>query len=291
MFSEIKARFILSKIRGGPDEWFGISYSMNVYRGCMHACIYCDTRSTCYGIGDLSDIRVKINAPELLSKELRAKKQKATIGTGSMNDPYMPVEKKLGIFRKCLEIINAYRFPVHVMTKSNLVTRDTDILKEAGKVYAAASFSITCASDTLSKKLEPGASVTSERFKALEYLSKHGIYCGVLMMPVLPFINDTEENIRELFSKAAGSGASYILPWFGLTQREGQREYFHKQLDHHFPGIKEKYQQQFGLSYGCHSPVSKDLYQLSAELSEKYSIPLKMKHYKPTISGKQESLF
>jgi DNA repair photolyase len=291
MVTPIQARTILSKIRGGPDEWFGIAYSMNVYRGCLHACIYCDTRSTCYKIGDLSDIRVKINAPQLLSKELRSKKQKVTIGTGSMNDPYMPPEKDLQVVRKCLEIIAAFQFPVHVMTKSSLITRDTDILKEIGKVYVAASFTITSATDSLSARLEPGAPVTSERLKAMEHLSKHGIYCGVSMMPVLPFINDNEENVKELFSMAANAGASYIMPWFGLTQREGQREYFHDQLELQFPGIKEKYEMKFGKAYTCNSPLANQLYSLSEELSDKHQIPLKMKHYRNANPGNQMSMF
>jgi len=291
MIQHLQAKSILSKLRGGPDEWFGISYSMNVYRGCVHACIYCDTRSLCYQIGDLSDIRVKINAPQLLMKELKTKKAKATIGTGSMNDPYMPPEKELGIVRKCLEIIAGFQFPVHVMTKNKLVIRDTDILKLIAKTYAAVSFTITCASDKMSAILEPGASVSSERFSAIQHLAENGIYTGISMMPVLPFINDTKDNIQDMFRMASDSGASYIMPWFGLTQREGQREFFHNKLNAHFPGIREKYETAFGNNYVCNSPDAHSLYELSQNLSEKYNIPLRMKHFKSNNESKQMELF
>ena len=191
----IEAKSILSKLRQ-KDTYFGITYNMNLYRGCQHGCIYCDTRSECYGVGDISRISVKKNALELLAKELASKrKNKATVGTGSMNDPYMPLEKELGITRRALEEIARARFPVHIITKSDLVMRDLDILKEISKTYAAVSLTITTGSDELSRKIEPGAPVSSDRFKALEYLAKNGIYAGVTLMTHLPFINDTQENI------------------------------------------------------------------------------------------------
>lgn len=287
----IQAKTILSKQRGGPDEWFGIMYSMNIYRGCSHACIYCDTRSLCYQIGDLSDLRVKIHAPEILAKELKSKKQKATIGTGSMNDPYMSVERELQIVRKCLKIISFYKFPLHVMTKSDLIIRDTDILKEISKTYLAVSFTITSAEDSLSSVLEPGAPVSSKRFRAIEHLAKNDIYCGISMMPVLPFINDTEKNVNDMFKKASDSGASYIMPWFGLTQREGQREYFHEKLEKYFPGMKEKYDIVFGNKYSCNSPNNKQLNELCSGLSQKYKIPLRMKHFQTGNDSEQLKMF
>ncbi|HCO67056.1 MAG TPA: radical SAM protein, partial [Dysgonomonas sp.] len=171
MVQYIEAKSILSKLKG-KDSLFGLTYNMNLYRGCQHACIYCDTRSECYGVGDISTISVKKNALELLNKELSSKrKNKGTIGTGSMNDPYMPVEKELGISRKALEIIAYYKFPVHIITKSCLVERDTDVLQDISKIYSAISFTITTSDDSLSKKIEPHAPKTSERFKSIKALA------------------------------------------------------------------------------------------------------------------------
>ena len=245
MINYIKSKSVLSKLRGN-DTLFGLSYSMNLYRGCQHACIYCDTRSECYRIGNLSQIRVKKNALGLLNKELSSKRTKGTVGTGSMNDPYMPIEKEIEITRKALQIIEAKRFPVHIITKGSLVTRDYDILQEISKIYAAVSFSITTASDELSKIIEPNAPSSSERFRAMNYLAKKGIYTGVTLMPLLPYINDTKENIEQILQKAKDAGASYINPMFGMTLRRGSREYYYRALDRYFPNMKEKYISQYG---------------------------------------------
>lgn len=275
----------------GPDTWFGITYNMNLYRGCQHGCIYCDTRSDCYGIGDISQISVKQNALELLKKELRAKrKDKATIGTGSMNDPYMPVEKELQLVRKALQLIAAEKFPVHIITKSSLVERDTDILQEISKIYVAASFTITSASDTLSSQIEPQAPKTSERFKAMELLANKGIYTGITLMPILPFINDTKENIQTIIRRAKDSGASYILPMFGVTLRKGSREYFYSALDKNFPGIKAGYQRYFGNQYACYSSHYKELSDVFFNSCEKSGIATQMRFYQPPANG-QLSLF
>jgi DNA repair photolyase len=275
----IESKSILSKPKGSPDPYFGITYNMNLYRGCQHQCIYCDSRSKVYGIGDLSHIRIKKNALTLLDKALNRRLPKATIGTGSMNDPYMPVEKTEMLTRKALEIIAFRHFPVHVVTKSDLVLRDIDILKEIGKLYSAVSITITTSDDDLSKKLEPGAPVSSDRFKALKQLSQAGIYCGVLLTPVLPYITDNEENIREIVCRVKDAGASYILCWMGMTQREGQREYFHKKLDEKFPGLKQKYISQYGNIYECSAPDSERLYNKYSELMSELKLPTRMRHF------------
>ncbi|MFQ8714372.1 MAG: radical SAM protein [Alistipes onderdonkii] len=189
----IETKTILSKLRTA-DRWFGIAYNMNLSRGCQHGCIYCDTRSDCYGIGDIAQIAVKRNALELLPAELRARRKKrATIGTGSMNDPYMPVERELRLTRRALGMIADERFPVHVITKSSLAERDADILQEISATYAAVSFTVTCADDALSVRTEPGAPASSERFRAMAALAAKGIYTGVTMMLLLPLINDTRK--------------------------------------------------------------------------------------------------
>ena len=196
MTEYIKSKTILSRLSGAPDPYFGITYNMNLYRGCQHQCIYCDSRSKVYRLGDLSHIRIKQNALFLLEKELRSKRKKGTVGTGSMNDPYMPVEAKEQLTRRAMELLAHYHFPVHALTKSDLVLRDMDIWQELAKVYAAVSFTITTPSDELSRKIEPGAPLSSLRFKAMESLARDKIYCGVILSPVLPFLTDKEESIR-----------------------------------------------------------------------------------------------
>ena len=250
----IETKTILSKLRTA-DRWFGIAYNMNLYRGCQHGCIYCDTRSDCYGIGDIAQIAVKRNALELLPAELRARRKKrATIGTGSMNDPYMPVERELRLTRRALGMIADERFPVHVITKSSLAERDADILQEISATYAAVSFTVTCADDALSVRTEPGAPASSERFRAMAALAAKGIYTGVTMMPLLPLINDTRENVEAIVRRAKDAGASYILPMFGVTLRSGSREHFHAALERGFPGLKARYEACFGNRYECFGP-------------------------------------
>ncbi len=250
MVTEISAKTILNHVKQ-PDTWFGLKYNMNLYRGCQHQCIYCDSRSECYRLGDLADIRVKINALELLEDALPRKRVRGTIGFGSMNDLYMPIEKEYRLARGALEIIQNHKFPIHILTKSDLVLRDLDVLSEISKVYAAVSFTITTADDDLASKVEPGAPLPSARYKAMRELANAGILTGVTMMPILPFLEDDPENIRLIVQKAADSGASYILPAFGMTLRPGSREYYYKKLDLHFPGVKEKYIHAFEDSYHC----------------------------------------
>lgn len=289
MIRYIEAKSILSKLKK-QDNFFGLTYNMNLYRGCQHACIYCDTRSECYGINDISTISVKKNAIDLLHKELSSKKIKGTIGTGSMNDPYMPVEKELQLTRNALQVIESKKYPVHIITKSDLVSRDYDILEEISKVYAAVSFTMTCANDDLSRKTEPLAPVTSDRLKAMKFLAEKGIYTGVTLMPVLPFINDTKDNILQLIEKAKDAGASYIFPMFGVTLRAGSRDYFYQAADEEFPGVKEKYQKTFGERYECNSPRMRSLVETFRESTIKYGLDTRIKFYDPPVYN-QLSLF
>ncbi len=287
----IEAKSILSKLRG-PDPWFGITYNMNLFRGCQHACIYCDTRSECYGIKDISSVSVKSNALELLRKELYSKRRnKATIGTGSMNDPYMPIEKELKLTRRALQVIASEKFPVHVITKSDLIVRDKDLLKEISKTYAAVSITITASDDRLSAIIEPHAPPASDRFNAIKHLADYGIYTGITLMPILPFINDTRENIRSILEKARDAGASYVLPMFGVTLRKGSREYFYDALDRNFPGLKEKYQLSFGDDYNCLSPDCRELTDTFFNWSAKWGINTHMRFYHRPVQYKQQSLF
>lgn len=277
----IDAKTILSTVKAKPDTYFGLSYNMNLYRGCQHGCIYCDSRSECYKLGDLSDIRIKKDAIQILERELRSKRIKGTVGFGSMNDCYMPVEREHQLTRKALQLMVKHKFPVHIITKSDLVTRDADLLKEISKVYAAVSVTITTTDDELSKIIEPNAPVSSKRFEALKQLSAKGIYCGITFMPVLPHITDTKANITEMVNRAADCGVKYILPAFGLTIRDGQREYLYQQFDKHFPSLREKYIAEFGNNYNCPSPKSNELYGLFHNLCKEKGISTQMNFYRP----------
>jgi DNA repair photolyase len=294
MASFIQAKTILLPVRQGPENIFGLKYNMNLYRGCQHGCIYCDSRSTCYKLGELSDIRIKENALDLLEKELRSKRVKGTIGFGSMNDPYMPVEKDSEITGKALKIISKYKFPVHIITKSDLVLRDLDILKEIGKSYAAVSLTITTNDDRLSQIIEPAAPLSSKRFEAIRRLSEAGIYTGIVLMPVLPFITDNKDNIEGIVNSGRQNGASYILAFMGMTLREGQREYFYKKLDIHFPGLKDIYMKTYGNLYGCSTLNHNELNVIFHEACKNMSLKTTMDFYAPQFAAadtKQMTLF
>jgi len=280
MIREISAKSLLSPVKQ-PDTWFGLKYVMNLYRGCQHQCIYCDSRSECYRIENFADVLVKINAIELLDAELSHKRVKGTIGTGSMNDPYMPLEASLNMTGRALAVIAAHAFPVHVITKGSLVLRDIPLLQDIGRIYAAVSFTITTASNDLGKKLEPGASTVSERLTAVERLSKAGILTGITMMPVLPFIEDNEKNIREIIEKAAGSGAKYVLAAFGVTLRDRQRDHFYQQLDRIFPGVRNKYQNAFGNRYFAIAQRAARLQIVYEELCSRFGLATSMPIFLP----------
>lgn len=286
----IETKSILSKLRG-PDPWFGISCNMNLYRGCQHGCIYCDTRSECYRVGDIAQVAVKRNATELLRSELRARRRhRATIGTGSMNDPYMPLERELELTRRALGIIADEKFPVHVITKSSLVMRDADMLGEISKTYAAVSFTITSADDRLTARIEPGAPPSSERFRAMEALSAQGIYTGMTLMPLLPFITDTRENVVQLVRRAKEAGASYILPLLGVTLRKGSREHYYAALERDFPGLKARYEARFGERYACFSPAGRALDETFRETCALVELETRMRFYSPR-QPQQATLF
>ena len=290
MIKEITAKTLLSSSKH-PDPWFGIKYTMNLYRGCQHQCIYCDSRSECYQIEDFAEILVKVNAIELLKKELPAKRVKGTVGLGSMNDCYMPVEERYRLTRQALELIARYRFPVHIITKSDLVLRDMDLLVEIGKVYAAVSFTITAADDALAEILEPGAPLPSRRYQALKALSEKGIYAGITLMPVLPFIEDNEENILAIVDRAREAGAKYIIASFGMTMRDRQRAYYYGKLDRLFPGLREKYEKRFGDRYSCGALNAGKLEKMSHEACARYSIATRMTQYAMETPQLQLGLF
>ena len=257
--------------------------SMNIYRGCQHGCIYCDSRSKCYQFThDFEDIEVKQNAPELLEEALRKKRKRCMIGTGSMTDPYIPLEKELCLMRRCLEIIDRYNFGATMITKSDLVLRDLDLLSSINrKTKAVVQMTLTTADDDLCRKIEPAVCPTSRRFEVLKACHDQGIPTVVWFSPLLPFINDTKENIEGIVELCARAKVHAIICFgIGLTLREGNREYFYAALDRNFPAapgtpsIKERYQQTFGYSYMCSSPHERELMTYLASLCRKHNIML-----------------
>jgi len=250
MVERIRAKTILNSVPQ-PETWFGLRYNMNLYRGCQHQCIFCDSRSACYQIADFSHIQVKENAIELLDRELGRKRVRGVIGTGSMNDPYMPVETRFRQTGRALELIARYRFGVHVLTRSTLVLRDMEALQRVGRSFAAVSFSVSTADDALAAVLEPGAPPPSARFAALRELRHAGILGGILLMPVLPFLEDTRENLASVLEQAADAGACYVVCSLGMTLRDRQRDYYYHKLDRHFPGLSDRYRRTFGDQMYC----------------------------------------
>ena len=240
-------------------------YGMNLYRGCSHGCIYCDSRSKCYNMNhDFEDIEVKSNALELLENTLRRKRKRCMIGTGAMTDPYIPLEQRLQHTRKALLLIEKYGFGVALQTKSSRVLRDLDVLKRINeKTKAVVQITLTTADDTLCKIIEPNVSTTRERFETLKTLRDAGIPTVVWLCPILPYINDTQENIRAILDMCVEAKVRGVLCFgMGVTMREGNREYFYRQLDRHFPNIKQRYIREFGNNYVVNSPKNNELMKL-----------------------------
>lgn len=248
---------------------------MNIYRGCTHGCIYCDSRSRCYGFTHpFEDIEVKRNAPALLEQKLRSKRKKCMIGTGAMCDPYLHCEEELRLTRACLEIIDRYGFGVSVLTKSDRILRDMDLLGSIQeKSKAVAQMTLTTWDDRLCRIIEPEVCVTSRRLEVLRTMKEAGIPTVVWMTPLLPFINDTKENLEGILEGCLEAGVKGILCFgMGLTLREGNREYFYQALDRHFPGLRREYQRRYGNAYELPSPRHRELQQIFDDTCAKAGI-------------------
>ncbi len=289
----IKVKTILSKAKN-PYSWFGVDFNANIYRGCSHGCIYCDSRSSCYGDDNFDKVKPKENTLEILEKEMSRKRVKGIIGTGGMSDPYNPLEKQLKLTNGLLQLANKYHYGIVITTKSASVLDDVyELLRITTHSPVVVIFTITTFDDELCKKLEPNVSPTSERLKAIEVLSKFGITTGVLIMPILPFINDTEDNIRNIVDAVAKAGAKFVYPSFGVTLRDNQRDYYYHQLDQLFPDVKPKYQKYYGYKYGCKS-FNRKLFPVFVEACKSNRLVYTMKDaieiYKPTIKYNQLSM-
>lgn len=273
----VPAKHIL--IRNRSTEWFGTDHTVNLYRGCCHGCIYCDSRSDCYGVENFDQVRAKEKALEIIRDDLRRKTRSGVVGTGAMSDPYNPFERELELSRHALELCDAFGFGAAIATKSTLLTRDIDVLQSiAEHSPVLIKVTITTAEDELAAKIEPNVSRPAERFKMIEKLSGAGLYTGILLMPVLPFIEDNQENIGEIVRWAQMSGAKFIYPAFGMTLRGNQRDWYYRKLNELFPGegLAEAYQKKYGGAYECVSPRARKLWEYFAGECKERQIAYRM---------------
>ncbi|MFV0344091.1 MAG: radical SAM protein [Anaerocolumna sp.] len=279
----------------------GPQNGMNLYRGCTHGCIYCDARSTCYQMKhDFEDIEIKSNAAQLLEQALRKKRQRCMIGTGAMSDPYLHYEKKSKLTRRCLEIIEEYGFGLAIQTKSDLILRDLDLLKRIHrKTKCVVQITLTTYDEELCKILEPNVCTTKRRAEVLNIMKEEGIPTICWMTPILPFLNDTEENIRGILDYCIKAKTYGILQFgIGLTLRDGDRQYFYHKLDQHFPGMKEKYIKTYGEAYQLQSPSNHYLMNIIKQECSKNGIVYDanrlfeyMHLFEDKEAGKQITLF
>ncbi|MDH6363593.1 DNA repair photolyase [Enterococcus sp. PF1-24] len=292
---EITAKQILQKFNHG-NMWFGIDYNMNLYRGCNHGCIYCDSRSSVYGIEDFDRVRVKQDANLLLNQELTTKRRKGIVGIGAMSDSYNPFEKRLKVTQRSLESLRDLGFGVALATKSDLVVRDKEILREISQRSGGIiKLSIISSDDEISRKIEPHVAVSSKRFAAIKELSQAGVFAGVLLTPTLPFITDTEKEVKNIVRMAYESQAKFVYSMYGMTLREGQREYFYEKLAALNPSLVKKYQAVYGDNYVCETPYRQEYEALLNAECQRYGLLTKMSDiiyaYKEKGSGQQLSLF
>jgi len=267
--------------RSKSTQWFGTDHTMNIYRGCCHGCLYCDSRSSCYQNPDFDRVKAKADALRVLRDDLARKARPAFIGMGAMSDPYNPFEEELRLTRHALELIDAYRCGVAAATKSDLIVRDIDLyrmIQDHSPVVC--KLTVTTADDALAARLEPRAPSPSRRLAALEKLSRAGVFSGVLLMPVLPFVEDSWENVRSVVDSAANAGARFVYAAFGVTMRDGQRDFFLDGLDRAFPGegLGERYRRRYGARYTCASPRAEELWGAFSARCQELGLLYEMRH-------------
>ena len=285
----VPAKTILTRPK--DDSWFGNEYNMNLYRGCCHGCIYCDSRSECYHVDDFDRVRLKKDALKLLERELQTKRKKGVVGMGAMSDPYNPFEKEQKVTRGALLLLERFGFGAALDTKSSLVTRDIDLIREISRKSGAnVKMTITTTNNSLSKIIEPNVCVSSQRFRAMRELSAAGIFTGVLFTPMLPYITDTEENVTEMVRLAHENGARFIFPMFGVTLRQNQRDYYYQKLDERFPGLARRYRSVYRSNYYCISPNAKKLRTLLESGCRKYGLLYKMEDIVAAYKKKEPAI-
>ncbi len=274
----IPAKHILH--RNKSTEWFGCDHTMNLYRGCCHGCLYCDSRSDCYHNDKFDQVRVKADALRLLRDDLARKIRPALICTGSMSDPYNPFEEKLLYTRRSLELADAFQCGVAIATKGDGIVRDIDILTfMQSHSPVICKITLTTLDEELARRLEPRAPSPARRLEALRRLSQAGLFTGVLLMPVLPFLEDSVENVSAVVEGAAAAGAKFVYPFFGVTMRQGQREYFLQRLDQAFPeeNLSRRILARYGDRYVCTSPNARRLWAVFSQKCRELGLLFEMK--------------
>lgn len=272
----IEAKQLLIKNKN-PKDWFGFDYTLNLYKGCNHGCIYCDSRSQCYRIDNFDQVRAKKDAITILNKELRNKKKKGIVGLGSMSDPYNSFEKEEKLTLETLKLLNYYGFGVGIHTKSNLILRDIELLKSIHKNnQAVVNVTITTANDEIASKIEPNACSSTERFEIVKQCKEAGLICGITMTPVLPYITDDLDDLKLFVKKAIECKADYILTYMSVTLRENQRDYYYSKLDEHFPGLSFTYKRVYNNRYSCETLKWKENYEYLKNECKKHHILYEM---------------
>ena len=280
---EIQAKSILRKHKK-IDSWFISRYGMNLYRGCTHNCVYCDGRTEGYYVEGIfgEEVAAKVNAIDILRRELDPQRKRVPLQPsyimvgGGVGDSYQPVEGKYQLTRRALQLVQEYHYPVHMLTKSVLIKRDIDILKNINQQSGAiVSFSFSSADDKISAIFEPGVPPPSERLKTIQLIKSEGIACGMFLLPVIPFITDTAELMEETISKAKQAGVDFIV-FGGMTLKEGrQQDYFLKVIQEHYPDLTEQYQNLYlGNRWGAaraeyYGPINMEFHRIA----QKYHIP------------------
>ena len=275
----IPAKHIL--IRSKSTAWFGTDHTVNLYRGCCHGCLYCDSRSDCYRNPDFDRVTAKADALRILRDELARKVRPAFIGMGAMSDPYNPFEEELLLTRHALELIDAYDCGVSVDTKSDLIVRDIDLYQSIqAHSPVICKITVTTVDEELAAKVEPRAPSPARRLEAIRKLAEAGLFCGVLLMPVLPFLEDRPEQVLSVVDRSADAGAKFIYSGFGVTMRQGQREYFLRELDRAFPGehLSRRYLARYGDRYRCPSPRARELWEVFAARCRERGLLYQMPH-------------
>ena len=275
----IPAKHIL--LRSKSTAWFGTDHTVNLYRGCCHGCLYCDSRSDCYRNPNFDRVTAKADALRILRDELARKVRPAFIAMGAMSDPYNPFEEELLLTRHALELIDAYDCGVSVDTKSDLIVRDIDLYQSIqAHSPVICKLTITTVDEDLAAKVEPRAPSPARRLAAIRSLAQAGLFCGVLLMPVLPFLEDRPEQVLSVVDRSADAGAKFIYPGFGVTMRQGQREYFLRELDRAFPGehLSRRYLARYGDRYRCPSPRARELWEVFAARCRERGLLYQMPH-------------
>ena len=273
--SEVPFKRLLTPARASEQFFFRTDWTLNLYRGCNHGCVYCDSRSVCYHMEHFDCVRVKKDCLPALENELRAKKRAGVVSMGAASDAYNALEAQLGVTRGALMLLKRYGFGVAIPTKSDLIARDADVLSALAKQgYACVAFSITTADEQLAALLEPNAPSPARRFAAMQTLAQGGVPVGTWLNPMLPYLTDTVQNVREVLHRTADAGGKFALCHFGVTLREGDREYFYGALDEQprFAGVKARYINTFGLAYMCPSPDAQRLSDVFTQECERLGL-------------------